>query len=165
MRKLVVAVAAVVAISSASVFADGVGVGVVNMKTIFTTAPQVKTIKADLKKQFEPQKDKLEKMGQALQADMDKYRKNSAVMDAKSKAALEASITTQENAFRDAQTKFQQDVFNAQNKSLETFMDSVKVAVAVVAKKDNLDLVVPNNDVLYSKDNKDITQDVISNMK
>ena len=79
--KKVVLVAAVAAFCSIGVFADGIGV--VDMKTIFTTAPQVKTIKAGLAKQFEPQKDKLEKMSQSLQADIAKYQKNKAVMDKK----------------------------------------------------------------------------------
>jgi outer membrane protein len=94
-----------------------------------------------------------------------KYQKNQAVMDKKDKSTMETSITTQETAFRAAQAKFQQDVFNAQNQSLETFMNSVKAATKVVAEKDKLDLVIPSNDVLYTKNDKDITKDVLDNMK
>ena len=55
MKKVIlVGIAAVVAVFSVSAMAAGVGV--VDMKTIFSTAPQVKEIKADLTKQFEPQK-------------------------------------------------------------------------------------------------------------
>ncbi|OGT47907.1 MAG: hypothetical protein A3E82_06795 [Gammaproteobacteria bacterium RIFCSPHIGHO2_12_FULL_38_11] len=163
MKKLALGVAIFLATWSAGVFADGVGV--VDMKTIFSSSPKVKSIKAELSKQFEPQKNKLEKMGQALQADIAKYQKNKAVMNQKDTAALEASITNQETAFRAAQTKFQQDVFNAQNKSLNDFMNSVKAAVKVVAEKNKLDLVVPSNDVLYTKNNTDITQDVLKDIK
>ena len=164
MRKLVLGLGVVLVACSVSALAEG-GVGVVDMKTIFSTSPKVKSIKAGLMKEFNPQKEKLEAMGKALQADITKYQKNKAVMDKKDLSTLEASITTQETAFRTAQAKFQQDVFNAQNKSLETFLDSVKAAVKVVAEKDKLDLVVPSNDVLYSKDDKDITKDVVDNMK
>ncbi len=45
------------------------------------------------------------------------------------------------------------------------FMSSVKAAVKVVAEKNKLDLVVPSNDVLYTKDNTDITQDVLKDIK
>lgn len=164
MKKYVLVVAAAVAFCSVSALADG-GVGVVNMKTIFSTSPKVKAIKADLMKQFNPEKAKLEAMGNALQADIATYQKNEAVMNKKDQAAKQASITVQETAFRTAQTKFQQDVFTAQNKSLEAFMDSVKSAVKVVAEKDKLDLVIPSNDVLYTKNDKDITKDVLDNMK
>lgn len=164
MRKLVLAVAAVAVVFSASIFADG-GVGVVDMKSIFSTSPKVKAIKAELTKQFNPEKTKLEGMGQALQADIAKYQKNKDVMNKKDLATLEASITNQETAFRAAQAKFQQDVFNAQNDRLTQFMDSVKASVKTVAEKDKLDLVIPSNDVLYTKNDKDLTQDVLKNMK
>jgi len=163
MKKLALGVAIFFATWSVGAFADGVGV--VDMKTIFSTSPKVKSIKAELSKQFEPQKSKLEKMGQALQADIAKYQKNKAVMNQKDTTALETSITDQETAFRAAQTKFQQDVFNAQNKSLNDFMNSVKAAVKVVAEKNKLDLVIPSNDVLYTKNNTDITQDVLKDIK
>jgi outer membrane protein len=163
MRKMALVVAAVVTFCSVSALAGGVGV--VDMKTIFSTSPKVKSIKADLTKQFNPEKTKLETMGQALQASVAKYQKDQVTMTAKDKTTAEASLTAQETAFRTAQEKFQQDVFNAQNKSLETFMDSVKAAVKAVAEKDKLDLVIPSNDVLYTKNETDITKDVLDNMK
>ena len=163
MKKIVMLVAVSVAAWSIGAVADGVGV--VNMKTIFSTSPQVKEIKANLTKQFDPQKTKLEKMGQALQADITKYQKNKDVMNKKDLTTLESSITAQETKFRDAQGKFQQDVYTAQNQRLTQFMDSVKASVKVVAEKNKLDLVIPSNDVLYTKDKTDITQQVLSNMK
>lgn len=163
MKKLVLVVAAVAAIASASAFAEGVGV--VDMKAVFSTSPKVKEIKAQLTAQFNPEKAKLQKMGETLQADIANYQKNKPTMKAADLSKLEAGITAQETTFREAQAKFQQDVFNAQNKSLETFMDSVKAAVKVVAEKDKLDLVIPSNDVLYTKDKTDITKEVLDNLK
>lgn len=163
MKKLVLGLAICCTAFSVSAFAAGIGV--VDMKTVFSTSPKAKEIKETLTKQFDPQKTKLEKMGTALQADIAKYQKNKAVMNKTDLTALEASITNQENAFRTAQAKFQQEVFDAQNKSLEQFMDSIKAAVKTVAEKDKLDLVIPSNDVLYTKNDKDITKDVLDNMK
>lgn len=163
MKKLVLGLAICCTAFSVSALADGIGV--VDMKTIFSTSPKAKTIKETLTKQFNPEKAKLEKMSTTLQADIAKYQKNKDVMNKKDLATLEASITSQENAFRDAQAKFQQEVFNAQNQSLEQFMDSIKAAVKTVAEKDKLDLVIPSNDVLYTKNDKDITKDVLDNMK
>lgn len=163
MKKVALVVATFFAAWSVGAFADGIGV--VNMKTIFSTSPKVKQIKDKLSKQFEPEKNKLEKMGQDLQADIAKYQKNKAVMNKKDLTALETSITNKETAFRTEQSKFQQDVMNAQNSSLKDFMDSVKAAVKIVAEKDKLDLVVPSNDVLYSKGDKDITADVLKEIK
>ena len=163
MKKLKLLIATIASAFTISVYAEGVAV--VDMKTIFTTSSKVKAIKAGLAKQFDGQKAGIEKMGNALQADVAKYQKNKDVMSKDDLAKAEANLTSEENAFRAAQTKFQQDVYNAQNKSLESFMDEVKAAVKTVATKQNLDLVVPNNDVLYNKGDKDITKQVMDNLK
>ena len=103
MRKVVLAVAVFFAAWSVGAFADGVGV--VDMKAIFSTSPKVKAIKAELTKQFNPEKTKLESMGQALQGDITKYQKNKAVMSQADLKTLQDNITKQESDFRDAQTK------------------------------------------------------------
>lgn len=162
MKTIVLGVATILTTVSFGVFANSVGV--VDMKTIFSTSPKVKEIKADLTKQFNPEKTKLETMGVTLSNDIKKYQKDKDTMTAKDKTALENTITTQEATFRSAQAKFQQDVFDAQNKSLTEFMDNVKAAVKVVAEKDKLDLVIPSNDVLYTKNDTDITSAVMDNM-
>lgn len=163
MKKVTALVAAACVAWSVSACADGIGV--VNMKTIFMTSPKVKALKAQLAKQFDPQKVKLEKMGSSLQADITQYQKDKAVMSQADATKMQTKIETEENSFRDAQTQFQQDVFNAQNKSLQSFMSDVKDAVKVVAVKEKLDLVVASNDVLYSKDNRDITKQVLDQLK
>src|SRR3990167_7861650 len=94
-----IALIAAVAISAFSMGAMASGIGVVDMKTIFTSSAKVKSIKAELTKQFEPQKAKLETMGKTLQADIEKYQKNKAVMNKKDLTALEATITKQESDF------------------------------------------------------------------
>src|SRR3989338_7974087 len=104
-------------------------------------------------------------MGELLQSDIAKYQKDKDVMDKKDLSTLETNITNQENTFRAAQTKFQQEVFTAQNDSLNDFMSSVKTAVGSIAKQEKLDLVIPSNDVLYAKDGMDITQKVLQKMK
>lgn len=163
MKKVSILLAAVA--SAWMIGASAEGVAVVDMKMIFATSPKVKQIKESLTKQFDPQRDKIEKMGKTLQADVMKYQKNKDVMSKADAAKAETNIASEENAFRAAQTKFQQEVFAAQNKSLESFMDQVKTSVKAVAEKDNLDLVVPNNDVLYTKGDKDITKQVLDNLK
>ena len=137
--------------------ASAEGVAIVDMKEIFASSPKVKEIKASLTKQFDSDRTKLQKMGEDLQAAIGKYQKNKDVMKKDEVTKTEADIGKQENAFRAAQAKFQQDVFNAQNKSLESFMDEVKSSVKKVAENNKYDLVVPSNDVLYSKNGNDIT--------
>ncbi len=163
MKKLIVGAAACVAMFSMTAFAGTVGV--VDMKQIFTTSAKVKEIKAQLTKQFSPEKATLDKSAAALQADIQKYQKNKTVMSKTDLDNLQTQISNEEMQFRQDQAKFQQDVYTAQNQQLQQFMAMVKTAVQTVATKDKLDLVLPDNDVLYSNNSLDITKQVLDAMK
>ena len=162
MKKLIICAVAFAATCSASVLAESVGI--VDMKQIFTTSPKVKEVKAELTKRFSPQKDTLDKLAKSLQSDISKYQKDKTVMNKKDLEDLQTQISNEEMQFRQEQTKFQQDVYTAQNQQLEKFMGIVKTAVQTVAQKDKLDLVLPDNDVLYSNNTLDITKQVLDAM-
>ncbi|OGT51840.1 MAG: hypothetical protein A3E84_05600 [Gammaproteobacteria bacterium RIFCSPHIGHO2_12_FULL_42_13] len=140
------------------------GVAVVDMKEVFTSSPKVKQLKDNLTKQFNTKHEKLEKVRAELQADIAKFQKNKEVMSKDDVTKTEADLAKRENAFQMEQSKFQQELMAAQNKSLESFMNDVKNSVQKVAEKQDLDLVVPDNEVLYTKGNKNITKDVLKNL-
>lgn len=164
MRRLILMLCMIFVVAwSASVLAAGVGV--VDMKQVFQTSPQIKKINADLKSKFSGQRSSIMKMGKTLQANLKKYQKNKAVMSSKSLAALKAKITSQEMKLRQAQTKFQRSLFAEQNKRMKTFMDQVKGVVQKIAKKKSLDVVLPKNSVLYSNGSLDLTASVLTGLK
>lgn len=163
MKKLVLM--SVVALTAWSAVAMAEQVGVVDMKAIFADSQKAKEIKTQLEKQFNPQKEKLQKMAQTLQENIQNYQKNQSVTDKKALAAEQDKITKEENTFRDEQAKFQQDVMKTQNEKLEQFVNNIKQSVKTVAEKNKLDLVIPSNDVLYSKEGMDITKQVQDDLK
>jgi len=148
-----------------SMGAMAAGVGVVDMQQILQTSPEIKKINADLTKQFDERKQKIVEMGRALQGDLQTYQKNKSVMSAKVLTDTQEQIGKKEASLRDAQMKFQQDLFTAQNKSMNDFMDRVRGAVKDVAAKKQIDLVLPKNMVLYSQGATDITSDVMSKIQ
>lgn len=157
----------VICISIASLFAMSAiaaQVGVVDMQKIFRSAPQVKQINATLTKQFANRKTSIMKMGKQLQTDIQQYQKNKAVMSAKELKNLKSKITKEETQLRQAQSKFQQDLFAAQNKKMTQFMDNVRRIVKSIAAKKKLDMVLPQNTVLYSDTGLNITDEVLSKL-
>ena len=164
MKKLVLIAAVIAATTCCAVSALADNIGVVDMKTIFTTSPKVKAIKAELTKQFDPQKTKLEGMAKTLQDNVQKFQKNKTVMSKADLSTLQNTIATEESNFRDAQNQFQEDIMKAQTDRLKQLMDSVKSAVATVAQKEKLDLVIPSNNTLYIKNGMDITSQVLKNL-
>lgn len=137
-------------------------IGVVNMRQIFQSSPQIKKINAQLNKQFSPQRNKIVSMGKSLQGDVKKLQRNQSVMDKKSLAKLKNSIADQEQHLRTTQAKFQKTLFTAQNKAMSGFMTKITGVVKAIALKKNLDIVLPKNTVLYAKGSMDITSDVVS---
>lgn len=152
-------------LSLSSVAASSNGIGVVNMQDILHTAPQVKKINANLKKQFSDRKDKILSMAKSLQSDMSKYSKNKAVMSTKKSSALKSTISTQQTQLRTQQMKYQQDLIAAQNKAMKGFLGQLKSAVTKVASAKHLSVVFPKNSLLYSGSDSDITSAVLSKLK
>lgn len=140
-------------------------VGVVDMQKVFQSSSKAKTISEDLKKQFSSRRANIVKMSEALQADVQKYQKNESVLSKAQLTQLQESISKQGNTLRQAQSKFQSDLMAEQNKKMSGFINQVKASVSKVAKKKNLEVVFPSNTVLYSKDELDITSEVLADLK
>jgi outer membrane protein len=163
MKKITISLmAAFVAFCSISAMAADVGV--VNMQKIFTTSSEVKEINANLKSQFSARKTSIVEMAQKLQAEVKKYEKNQSVMNKKSLAKVQKDISQKSLQLRQAQSKFQQDFMAAQNKKMSRLIAKVKSATKKVAAKKGLELVIPSNVVLYSRNTLDITSNVLSAM-
>lgn len=161
MKRLIIVLAAVM-LGSLSVSAlAGDDVGVVNMKKVIQQSSQVKNMSSDLHKQFSSEQKKLKKQQDALSADMQKYQKQKTVLSDKKLKALKSKISEQGMKLRQAQAKFQRDLYAAQSASMKKVMKKVRGVIRSVAKDNDVDLVLPENVVLYSKESKDLTSDVI----
>ena len=138
------------------------GVAVIDMQQIFQSSKQVKDINDGLEKQFAAQKKDVDTLGKQLQANVDKYKKDQAVMDAKAAEALKNTIRDQEQKLQQQQTDLQRKLFDAQNKAMTQFLDKIKDIVKGMASTQDIDVVLPKNALLYSKDNLDITSKVLA---
>lgn len=164
MKRMMMGLLAVVTlVFSLSVFAEQVGV--VDMQSIFHSSPEIQKINSNLTTQFSSRREAIMKMGKALQDDMANLNKNKMVMKKSDLSALQNKIAKEGNDLKQAQAKFQQDLYSAQNKSMEDFMNKVKMSVQKIAGQKKLDLVLPKNTVLYSQGGLDITADVLSSLK
>lgn len=164
LKRLLVAVGILFAVVW-SVGAMAQSIGTVDMKRIFESSPQVKKLNDQLTKQYAPDRDKIVAMGKSLQENINKLQRNQAVMDKKSLDTLRDTIAKQEQELRMQQAQFQQTLYAAQNKAMNDFMNKITDVVKKIAASKNLDLVLPQNSILYAKDGMDITQNVIDQLK
>ncbi|WP_304985730.1 OmpH family outer membrane protein [Coxiella-like endosymbiont] len=164
MKRLFAATYLSVAMSWA-VASIGQTVGTVDMRQIFQASLQVKNINTRLEKEFSPQRERIINLGKSLQEDTKKFQRNEAVMSEKEKQYLKNKIDEKQKELQQAQVEFQQGLYNAQNKAMGEFMTKISGAVKAISEKEKVDLVLPKDTVLYARDSKDITSDVISELK
>lgn len=137
-------------------------VAVIDMQQIFQNSKQVKLINDGLEKQFSSQKSNVDNLGKELQKNIDKFKKDEAVMDQKAAENLKNTIRDQEQKLQQQQTDLQRQLFEAQNKAMTQFLDKIKSIVKNMSGGQNFDVVLPKNALLYAKENLDITNQVMS---
>ncbi len=162
-KTLMIVCVALTALWSFSALANN-RIGVVNMQKLIQDSPQVRALGQKLKQKFSSRRNKVLAMSKELQTLIAQYQKNKAVMSAKELQALKTKITTKETALRTAQVKLQQEMYQAQNQAMTQFVSKLRGVVKTIAKKKNLDMVLPQNTVLYSGNTTDITSDVAKSL-
>lgn len=144
-----------------SISSFAAGVAVIDMQQVFQNSKQVKAINDGLEKQFATQKQGVDSLSKQLQVNIDKYKKDQAVMDKKTADTLKDTIRDQEQKLQQQQTDLQRQLFEAQNKAMTQFLDKIKEIVKGMSTSQDFDVVLPKNALLYSKDNLDITAKVL----
>ena len=144
-----------------SVGAFAANIAVIDMQQIFQNSKQVKSINDGLEKQFATQKQNVDTLSKDLQKNIDKYKKDEAVLDKKAVENLKNTIRDQEQKLQQQQTDLQRQLFEAQNKAMTQFLDKIKSIVTTLSGSQQYDVVLPKNALLYSKDNLDITTKVM----
>lgn len=162
MKKLLAGICLSTALWTASSMAGSVAV--IDMQQIFQNSKQVKQLNEALEKQFASQKKSLEDLGKQLQTNIDKFKKDQSVMDAKAAENLKNSIRDQEQKYQQEQTELQRKQYEAQNKAMTEFLDKIKGIVKGMASTQDVDVVLPKNALLYSKDNLDVTAKVLEGL-
>lgn len=151
----------VLALTSFGVCADGTKIGVVDLQKIMQTAPQMKTIQAKLEAEFKPRRDKLVAMEEGLKKDMEKFKRDSAVLSQAQKKELEKSIVTTQQTFEREGQQYQQELSTAHNEAMEEFYNKIRAAIAKVAASDKYDVVLQKDAAPFSSDKLDVTAKVM----
>lgn len=156
---------AIIAASALTLTSYANTIGVVDVQKILESSSQAKSLRDNLQKQFGAKHDAIMSQGKAMQADIQNFQKNQAVLSPKDLDALKKKIMNEQQQIGQEQNQFQQDYMVARSKAMDTIMQSVQASAAKVAAKKNLDLVVAKQTVIYAKDGSDITSDVLEGMK
>lgn len=161
MKRFAGVLALVFSVFCANAFADAAKIGVVDLQKIMQTSSQMKDIQQKLEKEFKPRRDKLVAMEASLKADMEKFKRDSAVMSATQKKDLEKKIISMQQQFERDGQQYQQELSTANNEAMEGLYSKVRSAIAKVAKDEKYDLIVQKDAAPFSADTLDVTDKVV----
>jgi len=162
-RALVGMVAA--AVLSSAMAAEGNKIGIVDLQRIMQSAPQMKVVQEKLEKEFRPRRDKLMSMEESLKADMQRFKRDGAVLSAAQKRDLEKKIVTAQQTFEREGQQYQQELSTANNEAMESLYNRVRKAIEIVAQNDKYDVILQKEAAPFSGAQLDVTDKVLKNIQ
>lgn len=145
--------------------ADSAKMGVVDLQKIMQTSSQMKEIQQKLESQFKARREKLIAAEGKLKGDMERFKRDSAIMSATQKKDLEKKIIAAQQQFERDGQQYQQELSAAHNEAMEGLYTKVRAAIATVAQNDKYDIIVQKDAAPFSVATLDVTDKVIKAIK
>lgn len=140
-------------------------IAVVNMSSIFQQMPARETVAKQLESEFKSRASELQKMERDLQTKMQKLQRDGSTMKASDRTKMEKDVMAQREQFSQKAQAFEQDNRRRNMEERNKILSRIQDAVKVIAGKEGYDVVVDANATVYFAAGKDITADVLKQVK
>lgn len=146
-----------------SVFSQ-VTIGVINLQKVLNTIKQGKDVNDKLKKAFDDRKANIMKEEEKIKKAQEEYMKQAALLSADAKRKKEAELQQNIIALQKKTNDYQKEIAEMEASMKKPILDKVKDIVESVSQDSKVDFTVEisTSPVVYAKNKKDITDDVIS---
>ncbi|WP_437610287.1 molecular chaperone Skp [Erwinia sp. V71] len=151
------------AVSAGAQAADKIAV--VNVSSIFQQLPARATVAKQLENEFKGRATELQGQERDLQTKMQRLQRDGSTMKASERSSMEKDIMAQREAFASKAQAFEQDNRRRQNEERNKILSRIQDAVKKVADSEGYDVVIDANAVAYATNAKDITADVLKQVK
>lgn len=166
MKKILIAIVGLSTLCLvSSLFAQELKIGVVDFQKVMKTSPKVTRLSEQMKKEFEPQQKELVQKQKDLNQLISKYNRDATILQASEKQKMQQSIQSKGEDLNRQKETFNEKFFKAQQSTMQKLMDQIKEISAQIAKTRNLDLIIPKDNLLYSNDRMDVTNQVIDALR
>jgi outer membrane protein len=150
---------------SASLGATAGEIAIVNIAEVFQQSPAREAVVKKLEAEFKGRAAELQKMEQELQATIQKLQTDANNIKPAERAKIENETRTKGELFSSKAQAFEQDNRRRQDEERGKILDSIQKTIGALAMKNDYDMVIDSNVVIYNKNVKDITQDVLKQIK
>ncbi|VFP79644.1 OmpH family outer membrane protein [Candidatus Erwinia haradaeae] len=140
-------------------------IAVVNVVNIFQQLPEFAIITHKLENEFRDRTNTLQSMEHELQMKIQHLQRDRLTMKENEQLSMEKDILTQREKFNTEAQIFEQDNRRRQIEERNKILNKIQHAVEKVASLQGYDLVIDQSAVAYFIKSKDITTDVLKQVK
>lgn len=152
----------VVALLSLSVGAFAAKIAKVDVQKVLLSVKEGQKVRKTLKKSFDEKQKIIKGEEQKIKKLQEDYQKQSAVIDAKSKAKKEQEIQGRIMALQQKTVTFQKEIQDKENELKKPILEKVRTVIEKISKSGNYDMVFEvTTSPIYVKEVDDITDKVV----
>nr|WP_228005886.1 molecular chaperone Skp [Xenorhabdus sp. BG5] len=140
-------------------------IALVNVAEVFQQLPAREAVAKQLENEFKGRATELQRMESELQTKIQKLQRDGSTMKASEREKLEKEVMAKRDDFAQKAQSFENDNRRRQMEERGKILNRIQDAVKVVAGKEGYDLVLDANTVVYSTSGKDITAEVLKQVK
>ena len=139
-------------------------VGTVDIQKVLLAVKEGKKVKSELKATFEKKKKKLKKDEQTIMKMRQDYEKQSLVMSSDAKQKKEMEIQKKIMDIQKISMQYQRELQGLEQELKKPILERIQKIVEEISKREKVDMTFETSTapVVYAKDQKDITTEVIS---
>ena len=138
-------------------------IGYVNSAKLFVEAPQAKEANDRLVREFEPRKEVLLELKNALRDDETAFIKGSALMSAEQRNKKERDLINRQRELKLKETEFGEEVAIRRSSEMEKVQNFLRGAIQDYGKEKNYDIIFFEG-VSYASERVDITDEIIERL-
>ncbi|WP_371372728.1 OmpH family outer membrane protein [Thalassotalea aquiviva] len=154
------AAAASMLFSGASLAADQ-KIGIINVQSVFAQMPQAAEIQKTIVAEFKDQAAELQKMEGDINYNMEKRKRDEAILSKKELETLTKEIIAQRQDYETKGRALQQSLKRREAEEQQKLLNEIMTAVQEVAKAEGYDLVLAQQSVAFFKPDADISAKVL----
>lgn len=142
------------------VVAEGFKAGFVNAIELLDKAPQTKSAKEKVEREFKSRDNDLVNKQKGLRRQEEKLKRDGSTMTSSARKKLEADIARIRRDLKRDLDDFREDFSLARNRELANVQKHIYDAIVKLAKKEKFDLIVGDS-VIYASKKIDVTEQVL----
>ena len=159
-RRLALAVALVLA--SATVTAQDLRIGFVNLERILRDSNSAKAAQTKLEQEFAKREKDIQALAAALKGASEKFEREAPTLPEAQRTARQRQLVEQDREFQRKQREFQEDLNLRKNEELQGVLERANRVIKQVAESEKFDLIL--QEAVYINPKHDITEKVLSGL-